>query len=524
MISSISGPGGVASFAVVGTHTYAQSGLFGVVITITNTGGQSTIASGAATVPGTPPIFGPTGQFLVTAQNTAIPATTTVGAFTYAPNPTASASIFTAAITWGDGHSTAGTVVGPTNGSFDVKGGNSYAQPGKYPVSITVQDQSGHSTTISSTVIVTPRNPAVFTGANFAVITGVPTSVAVATVTDANPQANKSNITADIAWGDGHLSSGTITGPDTNGLYTVTGTNTYASGPGPFNVTVSISDPSGLVGTANSVAQTTSTTISPVGTTFAITPGVTFSGTVATFTDSNPLSNKANISAVIKWGDGSSSNGTISGPDGGGVYTVTGTYNYSYGAGNGQGNGYNNATIPPSTNSAGMSFYAVTVTITDPSGLVAPAVTSTAIVTPPMASTIPFAGALAPSGNGPNALFGHSNTNRPAFSGTATPFSIVQIFARLYGVDATEPLGQAIADVNGKWLLDTGPLKRGEYAVTAIVTPPGGSPSGQILLQNGGPVYIQIPFHSPPHARAPQAHPLRRGPHRQGNSAHERRN
>jgi hypothetical protein len=130
------------------------------------------------------------------------------------------------------------------------------------------------------------------------------------------------------------------------------------------------------------------------------------------------------------------------------------------------------------------------VTIIDPSGQTATA-GSTALL---LNSGYVFAGALALGGNGPGALSGHANTNRPTFSGTATPFSTIQVYARLYGVDATEPLGVAIAGATGNWSLLTGPLARGKYAVTAIVTPPRGSPSLPILLQNGGPVYIQIPL------------------------------
>ena len=128
--------------------------------------------------------------------------------------------VFSAAINWGDGHTSDGNVVQVgTSNVYDVEGGNTYSLPGKYSVNITVQDQTGDSGTISSNVIVTPLAPAIFSGTTFAVTTGVPFTAPVATFTDSNPLANKSNITAVINWGDGHISNGTITGPDANGVY-----------------------------------------------------------------------------------------------------------------------------------------------------------------------------------------------------------------------------------------------------------------------------------------------------------------
>jgi hypothetical protein len=217
------------------------------------------------------------------------------------------------------------------------------------------------------------------------------------------------------------------------------------------------------------------------------------------FTDTNPNASMANLSAVIAWGDGSTSSGTVIGPDANGVFTVEGSHTYQ--------------------TSAPSGSFPVVATIIDPSGQTATAGSSALLLN----SGFVFSGALAPGGNGPNALSGHANTNRPTFSGTATPFSTIQVFARLYGVDATEPLGVAIAGATGTWSLLTGPLARGRYAVTAVVTPPGASPSGQILLQNGGPVYIQVPSHSRAPMPAPLPHLHPRLVHRQGGPTHEKR-
>ncbi len=60
----------------------------------------------------------------------------------------------------------------------------------------------------------------------------------VATFTDANPSATIGDFTATITWGDGTTSTGTIT-EDKNGVFSVTGTHTYAEkGSDPIGVTI----------------------------------------------------------------------------------------------------------------------------------------------------------------------------------------------------------------------------------------------------------------------------------------------
>ena len=82
--------------------------------------------------------------------------------------------------------------------------------------------------------------------------------------------------------------------------------------------------------------------ITATGATFGATEGVTFTGTVATFTDPDSASTAGEYSATIDWGDTTPTTpGTISGPTGG-PFTVSGTHMY-----------------------AEQGTYSVTVTITD---------------------------------------------------------------------------------------------------------------------------------------------------------------
>ncbi|HEX7378149.1 MAG TPA: hypothetical protein VF278_13610, partial [Pirellulales bacterium] len=66
------------------------------------------------------------------------------------------------------------------------------------------------------------------------------------------------------------------------------------------------------------------------GLTLAATEGATATLTVATFTDPNGTDMASDYAASIQWGDGTSASaGTVSGPDAGGVFTVTGSHVYA---------------------------------------------------------------------------------------------------------------------------------------------------------------------------------------------------
>jgi hypothetical protein len=67
--------------------------------------------------------------------------------------------------------------------------------------------------------------------------------------------------------------------------------------------------------------------ITASGLTFNATEGVAFNGVVATFTDPDHSATATQYSALINWGDGSTTAGTING--GNGSFTVSGTHIYS---------------------------------------------------------------------------------------------------------------------------------------------------------------------------------------------------
>jgi hypothetical protein len=61
-------------------------------------------------------------------------------------NTAAPVSDFAATINWGDGATTTGATVSGGGGAYSVTGSHTYAEEGSYPVSVTVTDDGGQST------------------------------------------------------------------------------------------------------------------------------------------------------------------------------------------------------------------------------------------------------------------------------------------------------------------------------------------------------------------------------------------
>lgn len=192
--------------------------------------------------------------------------------------------------------------------------------------SVTLDSTTEHATatetwTSSSTKTVT------LTGTAVSATEGNSFSGQTASFTDTNSSSTASEYSATIDWGDGTTTSGTVSGP-TGGPYAVDGVHTYAD-EGSKTVTTSITD---SLNSANDVHTTSTATIGDA--TLAASCDVptlsalSYSGPVATFTDTNPLATTADFTATINWGDSSTSSGTVSGSTGG-PFTVSGSHTYA---------------------------------------------------------------------------------------------------------------------------------------------------------------------------------------------------
>jgi uncharacterized repeat protein (TIGR03803 family) len=125
----------------------------------------------------------------ITATEGSTTGTIPIATFTDA-NPNATASDFTATIDWGDGSTTAGTIVAQSGGGFAVDGEHTYADEGKYAVGVSIKDVDGSSASATGTATVADA-PLTATGVSISGTEGSSTgTIPVATFTDANPNAS----------------------------------------------------------------------------------------------------------------------------------------------------------------------------------------------------------------------------------------------------------------------------------------------------------------------------------------------
>ncbi len=149
-------------------------------------------------------------------------------------------------------------------------------------------------------------------------------------------------------------------------VFNVTGQHTYAD-EGSFTFTVTVTETGAGGATASGMgtaAVTEADVLAGTPASFTAQAGIPFTGVVATFTDADTANVAGDFTAVIDWGDGHTSAGTVTG--GSGAFTVAGTHAY-----------------------AAPGSYAVLVTLTDDApGTATATATSTATVSASLA-TIP---------------------------------------------------------------------------------------------------------------------------------------
>jgi hypothetical protein len=306
-------------FDVTGTNTYVLAGSYSVGVVVQDSGGASTNASSSAVV--SDAALTGTGAALSTIEGSLLSGV--VASFADS-DPNAVAGNYSATITWGDGHVSAGTVTANAAGGFNVTGANAYVSARSYSVSVVVQDVGGASTTVTSSAVVADaalsERAALLSVVERGLFNGV-----VASFTDADPNAVAGNYSATITWGDGHVSSGTVTRNSARG-FDVTGTNTYVVA-GSYSVGVAVQDVGGASANVTTSAQVADAPLSATGAALATVEGSSFSGVVASFTDADPSAMAGNYSATITWGDGHVSSGTVTANSAGG-FSVTGTNTY----------------------------------------------------------------------------------------------------------------------------------------------------------------------------------------------------
>jgi uncharacterized repeat protein (TIGR01451 family) len=190
--------------------------------------------------------------------------------------------------------------------------------------------------TLTGTFLIAASDPAVIPTGGFTVnaVEGANSAVqTVATFTDPGGFASQASYTAEINWGDGTQSAGTIVLPaaGATGPATVTGQHTYVE-EGNYTLSIAVAHEGAPIATATAMASVSDPAVAASG-------GFAFSGTaggaataqtVAVFTDPGGAEAVTDYSATIDWGDGSSAtSGQISVTPATGVFTVAGQHVYA---------------------------------------------------------------------------------------------------------------------------------------------------------------------------------------------------
>ncbi|HVX60075.1 MAG TPA: carboxypeptidase regulatory-like domain-containing protein [Pirellulales bacterium] len=311
-----------AGYTVSGSHVYLEEGAnLPLKVIVADQANLQTTVSGLANVADAP----------LTAA--AVTFTATEG-FTYSgtvatfadADPNGELGDYTAVIDWGDGSSaTAGTIAANPGGGFVVTGSHVYVDEGGYAVVVTIADAGGASDTAASAANAADAALGA-TAVTIHATEGAAFSGAVATFVDANPNGEVGDFTAVIDWGDGSPTTAGAIAANPGGGFVVNGSHVYAE-EGASSITVTISDVGGSKATAHSAAQIADAPLTAAGVTISTTEGATFSGVVATFADADPNGEVGDYTAVILWGDGSSSAGAIAAGANG--FTVSGSYAYA---------------------------------------------------------------------------------------------------------------------------------------------------------------------------------------------------
>jgi hypothetical protein len=350
------------TFSVVAAHTFIEATSLGKGIFQVQGNGifQVQVTDGSAATTSTSALVRVTDAPLtITAFNPQMGGTEgvmysgTVATFTDT-NPNPDIKDFFAAISWGDDSSlfllgANGGIVPNADGSFSVVASHAYVADGRNGsagngVFLVEIGDSATFTITSATVQITDA-PLTITSVQVPpnATEGQTISGTVATFTDANPNPNISDFSAQVSWGDGSADTlnaangGIVQNPD--GSFSVVASHTYEVQPGAFGYyqgvfQVQINDIGGAFVTTSARANVADAplTFTSLNAPASASPGVTIGGTFATFTDANPNPNLRNLGATIFWGDGSAdsldvSNGGIV-ANAGGSFSLVSSHTY----------------------------------------------------------------------------------------------------------------------------------------------------------------------------------------------------
>ena len=181
-------------------------------------------------------------------------------------------------ISWGDGQASSASyayVAGTFPNQYEVSGSHTYGEEGTYVGSVNSSYTCGHTFTSSSGFSAQVSDASLSaTAGSVSGTAGHPFSGPVASFTDADPGGTAADYAAQISWGDGASSTGSITAGSGGGLV-VQGSHSYATASN-YQVTVTISDAGGASTVAHDSGSVAASQPPPVVASFkprALGPG-----------------------------------------------------------------------------------------------------------------------------------------------------------------------------------------------------------------------------------------------------------
>ena len=238
-------------------------------------------------------------------------------------NPANTASSYRATIAWGDGTSSQGDMIPLGGGRFNVSGSHVYPRTGAFAATVTIVDPQNHSTVANAQAQVS-GGALSLVGQNLNATEGLVFNGTVATFSDADGNTSAAAYAATIRWGDGTTTSGTISANGSG--FKITGSHTYAE-EGSHQIVVSLADSDGAAASSTAMATVADAAIGALASNLSLVEGTAFSGAVATFTDADPNGTVSDYTATIRWGDGTTTAGTVTAIGGG--FQVAGAHTYA---------------------------------------------------------------------------------------------------------------------------------------------------------------------------------------------------
>ena len=298
----------LSKWEVVGSATYADVGTYAATVFVQDTAGNVLLSSGKTQFKvADAPLHDATRAKTYNTLEGNSTGIQVLATFTDG-NPYASLSAFSGTIDWGDGKKTPFTSTDVTlaSGVFSVHGGHTYAEEGKYSVSVSVKDVDGSSLTskkVKFNVVDVPLTDATVATTYPATMGKSTGSPVLATFVDANPLALASDFKPTVNWGGtlvgkASVSVQAVSHSATTSTWNVMGSATYSKA-GTYTVKVTIAD---VGGKSVSTNKTTFKVTAPASPGSVLATAAVFGGAASPVRPSGPPApavNDAALAAVL---------------------------------------------------------------------------------------------------------------------------------------------------------------------------------------------------------------------------------